>query len=109
LLAGGRAVEIDERLAADLLLEHRKVLANPLDVQGCDPAAFAKGLGRHATSCSCLKASSREVTSSCTRARSGASGMRFTISLAKAYVSTLFAACWEMPRERRYKSAFSSS
>jgi len=84
LLAGRRAVEIDERLPADLLVENREVLANPLDVQRRDPASLAQGLGRHATSFSFSHSGSREVTSSRTRARSGASGMRFTISLAKA-------------------------
>src|SRR5207248_4434296 len=83
LLAGGGAVEIDERLSADLLVQGGKVLANRLHVQGLWRERMQR-LGRHATSFSFSHSGSREVTSSRTRARSGASGMRFTISLAKA-------------------------
>src|SRR5207245_9571474 len=80
LLAGRRAVEIDERVAVHLLPEDGKVLPHPLDVQ--PPGHLAQR--SHAASFSLSNAGNFEVTRSRTRARSGPSGTRFTISLANA-------------------------
>src|SRR5713101_3285273 len=84
LLAGRRAVEVDQRLAADPLLEDGEVLPHPLDVQPRCTGAQWLAQRRHAASFSLSHSGSFEVTNSLTRARRGSSGMRFTISLAKA-------------------------
>src|SRR2546430_1571035 len=81
--AGGGAVEIDERLAPDLLPEDGKVLPDLLDVQA-RRGERSLGERRHATSLRLSRSGNLEVTSSRTRARRGASGIKFTISLAKA-------------------------
>src|SRR5712672_1364601 len=80
LLAGRRAVEIDERLAVDLLPEDGEVLPHPLDIE----PRWHLAQRSHAASFSPSNAGSFAVTRSRTRARRGPSGTRFTISLANA-------------------------
>src|SRR5207245_3138639 len=103
LLRAGRVIQVNERLAVDTLLQDRKVLADLADVErqawrlAGGPGSLA-GCGSYSHGTWPWWSFSSRLSSS---ARSGSILIRPIMSLAKANVSRLRAACRSMPRARR--------
>ena len=106
LLRRGGVVEVDKRLAVDLLMQSGELLAEPAHVEdrptgrtdsfGDDAAAHGSSSIASSSGRPCVTSSS---SSSCRR--TGPTLMREMMSLAKAKVSRLRASARPMPRERR--------
>src|SRR5919199_5179264 len=106
LLARGRVVEIDQRLAMNLPLQDREIFADFTDIERAvrhPSAARGEYLTGHLHSASfTLWLCGNQVNmKSLSVVRSGSSLIRCTSSLANAYVSKLRAASSPRPRERR--------
>src|SRR5262249_49645826 len=92
LLGRGGVVEIDERMAVDVLVQGRKVLADALDLD-FQPSQAASPAPRPAPSRALSRPSSQALT--------GAGSTRSSTSLAKPWVSSARAAASSRPRLSR--------